>query len=91
MLKRIIFSLAMAAMSLSSLLAFQPPTSPQGEFVPIDQLPPTEQMPAAPFVIGAYALLWLIAMFYVWTIWNRMNKLETDFQSLQRRHKDAAR
>ena len=85
MVKRFVFALSLVAMSLAPLLAFQPPSTSQSEFVPIDQLPPTEQMPAAPFVIGAYALLWLIAMFYIWTIWNRMKKLEGDFQALQRR------
>ena len=33
-------------------------------------------MPAAPFLISAYAIVWLIAMFYIWTIWQRVNTLE---------------
>jgi hypothetical protein len=36
------------------------PTKPaQDEFVPIDQLPPGEQLPAAPLLIAAYSVAWL--------------------------------
>jgi CcmD family protein len=55
------------------------------EYVPIGELPPTEKMPAAPYVIAAYALVWIIAMFYIWTIWRRVGKLESEFRALERR------
>jgi CcmD family protein len=63
--------------------AFQPPS--QGEFVPIGQLPPTEQMPAAPLLIGAYAFVWIAVMVYLWSIWRRLNRVEADLQALERR------
>ena len=72
--------------------ALQPPTTSQEKFVPIDQLPPTEKLPAAPFLISAYAIVWLIAMFYIWTVWQRVNKLEGEFRALERRaRKDSSR
>ncbi len=85
MLRRLILVLALLTTVAAPVLAAQPPSRSQSEFVPIDQLPPTEQMPAAPFVISAYALVWLIAMFYVWTIWKRVNSLEAEFRALEQR------
>jgi CcmD family protein len=36
-------------------------------------------------LISAYAIVWLIAMFYIWTIWQRVNRLEGEFRTLERR------
>jgi CcmD family protein len=83
MLKRVLFALTLALVPVAS--AFAQPPAGQTEFVPIDQLPPSEQLPAAPFLIAAYAIIWLLAMFYVWTIWRRMNRLEGEFRTLERR------
>jgi hypothetical protein len=58
---------------------------PQGEFLPIDQLPPGEQLPAAPFLIAAYAFVWLAAMYYLWTIWSRLGKVEGEMKALRQR------
>ena len=85
MIRRLVLALVFLTTVAVPVLALQPPSTGQSEFVPISQLPPTEQMPAAPFVIIAYALLWLIAMFYVWTIWRRVNSLEAEFRALQQR------
>ena len=63
--------------------ALQPP--PQNEFVPVDQLPPGEQLPSAPLLVAAYAFVWIAVMFYVWTIWRRLHKVETEMQALERR------
>ena len=60
-LKRIVVVLALlASMAGGAGLAAQtspPPKSADTEFVPIDQLPPQEQLPAAPLLIGAYAFV----------------------------------
>ena len=60
----------------------QPPKQ-QDEFVPIDQLPPEEQMPAAPMVVAAYAFIWIAFLAYVFTLIGRMKKLERDLQRLE--------
>jgi len=92
MLKRLALVLFLMTGVAAPVLAQQTPTTSQEKFVPIDQLPPEEKLPAAPFLISAYAIVWLIAMFYIWTVWQRVNKLETEFRALERRgHKDAAR
>ena len=57
----------------------------QSEFVPVSELPPADQLPAAPLLITAYAFVWVAVLFYVWTIWRRLNKVEKDMQALARR------
>ena len=65
--------------------AQKPPTEGQGEFVPVNELPPADQLQAAPLLITAYAFVWVAVLFYVWTIWRRLNKVEKDMQALARR------
>jgi hypothetical protein len=83
MLKRWVLALFVILVQVSVLLA-QPPEA-QTEFVPIDELPPTEQLPAAPFLVAAYAFVWLAAMYYLWTIWSRLGKVEREIQALRQR------
>jgi CcmD family protein len=64
--------------------AFQPPPA-QGEFVPIGQLPPGDQLPAAPLLIAAYAFVWIALMAYLWSIWRRLEKVETELKALEQR------
>ena len=52
----------------------------QSEFVPIKDLPPTEQLPAAPLLIAAYAFVWVAVLFYLWTIWRRLGKVEAEMR-----------
>lgn len=76
-----LFSMLLAAQTL----AFQPSPGGQTEFVPIGQLPPTEQLPAAPLLVAAYAFVWIAVMFYLWSIWRRLNKVEAEMRALERR------
>jgi CcmD family protein len=85
MLMRILtLSLLLSLAAPAVMLAQQPP-APQSEFVPADSLPPAEQLPAAPLFVAAYAFVWVAAFFYVWTIWKRLNKVESEMQTLERR------
>jgi hypothetical protein len=88
MLRRLSIALASVWLIAPTLLA-QP--AQQNEYVPIDQLPPQETMPAAPLLIGAYILVWLGLMAYVWSIWRRLARVETEMQALQRRTSGSAR
>jgi hypothetical protein len=88
MLRRL--SIALVALCLTAAhgvqgWAFQPPAEPQEGFVPIDQLPPGEQLPAAPLLISAYAFALLAFTFYVWTLWRRLRAVERDIETLSRR------
>ena len=68
----------------ASASAYQPPAG-QSEFVPVNSLPASDQLPAAPLLIGAYAFVWLALMLYLWSIWRRLGKVEADMQALGRR------
>ena len=65
-------------------MAQQPPATPDG-FVPASSLPNQEQLPAAPLVIGAYSIVWLLAFGYLWSIWNRIGRAERDLAEVSRR------
>ena len=57
----------------------------QNEFVPIDKLPPADQLPSAPLLIAAYVFVWIATLFYLWTIWRRLGKVEADVRGLEQR------
>jgi CcmD family protein len=64
----------------------QPPVSPAQEgFLPIDQLQPREELPAAPLVMAAYAVAWIVVFVYVWSIWRRLGQVETDLAAVRQR------
>jgi len=64
----------------------QPPPSPAQEgFVPIDQLKPKEELPAAPLVMAAYAVAWIVTFIYVWSIWRRLGRVEQEIASVSQR------
>jgi CcmD family protein len=66
--------------------AMQPPTRPADEgFVSIDQLPPDEKLPAAPLLIAAYSIAWLVVAFYLWSIWQRLGRVEREIADVSRR------
>ena len=94
MMKRLLTTAGVLLLA-AHVFAFQAPagqTPPgqappaQGEFIPIDQLPPAEQLPAAPLLVAAYAFVWVAVFFYVWTVWRRLNKVEADIRSFEQRH-----
>ena len=58
--------------------------APDG-FVPVTGAPVSEQIPAAPLVIASYAFFLLLMVFYLWTIWRRIGKVESEMQALERR------
>ena len=64
--------------------ALQPPSPPEG-FVPAGDLLAREQLPAAPFVIGAYSVAWVVVFGYLWSIWRRIGRVERDLADVSRR------
>jgi CcmD family protein len=70
-----------------------PPQAPrqQDEFVPVDQLPSQEQLPATPLVTIAYAAAWLVIFGYLWSIWRRLGRVERDLAEVGRRVQDSGR
>ena len=69
--------------SATVALAAQPPAG-QSEFVPVSELPPSEQLPAAPLLIGAYAFVWLVLLIYVWSIGRRLQRVDAELSRVER-------
>ena len=87
--RRIVMALWSMVLVGAPALAFQP--SPQGEFIPVTELPAGDQLPAAPYLIAAYVFAWLAVMLYIWTIWRRLNRVESDMRTLEQRQQAAPR
>jgi hypothetical protein len=58
---------------------------PQSEFVPVTEIPASEQLPSAPLVIAAYAFVWLAFLAYVWLTWRKLGAVEQDLNLLAAR------
>jgi hypothetical protein len=69
----------------------QPPNAGLDGFVPAQSLPQTEQIPAAPLLLSSYAFFLVLMMFYLWTIWRRIAKVEQEMHDLERRQGTARR
>ena len=79
-LRRLWILLTSLVLFASSAWAQQPPG--QSEFVPVDSVPPGDQLPAAPLLIAAYAFVWLATIVYLFSIWRRLNKVENEMRAL---------
>lgn len=84
-LRRIVFSLFLigtAALALSQETLGQQPQR-QDEFVPVSELPPAEQLPAAPLLVGAYVVA-LVALFvYVLSVARRVGAVQQEVRRLE--------
>jgi len=78
---RIVLVLCLFAVSASGS---QPPQPPEG-FVPASNVAAQEQLPAAPLVITAYSVVWLLVFGYLWSIWRRIARAEHDLADVSRR------
>ena len=80
-LRRLLTPLVSFVLIAAPAFALQPPKGPS-EFVPVNEVPLADQLPAAPLLITAYAFVWLATLVYVWSIWRRMNKVEDEMRAL---------
>jgi hypothetical protein len=91
MVRRTLTAIATVLLLAPPALALQPPTTAQDGFVPASELPPGQQVPAAPLLVGSYAFFLVLMMFYLWTIWRRIGKVEKDMHDLERRQGSTGR
>jgi len=89
-----------AALTLVAVLAAGPSpraqqprtTAAQEGFVPAKDLPSAEeQVPAAPLLMTAYAVAWAAILIYVWSIWQRLNRVQREIADVTRRVEAGAR
>jgi CcmD family protein len=57
----------------------------QEGYVPITDLPAAQQLPAAPFLIAAYAFIWVALLAYLWSIWRRLGTVHQEIRALDAR------
>ena len=82
-LRRVSFACVSVLLTSAPVFAQQPGQ----EFVPVTG-PVTEQIPAAPLVISSYAFFLVLLFVYLWTIWRRIGKVESEMQALERRQSE---
>ena len=70
---------ALSAVALAKAEQPQPPK----EFVPIDEVPPGEQIPAINLVAAAYGFVWLAVLGYVWSLARRLKTVEAELSELE--------
>jgi hypothetical protein len=68
-------------MQVAPLSAQQDPRQ-QEQFTPIDQLPPQEQLPAAPLLVGAYAFVLLMLFGYLVMVSRRLTTIRSEVDRL---------
>jgi CcmD family protein len=63
------------------------PSAAQEGFVPVGRLPAQQQetIPAARLVAIAYGFVWVMLLGYLWSIWNRLSRVEREIASISRR------
>jgi CcmD family protein len=69
--------------SAEALLAQQPEPKQQEEFIPIDQLPPQDQLPAAPLLVTAYSFVALALFAYVVSVARRLGTVQRELERLE--------
>lgn len=76
------FWILLTSFVLTSSSVFAQTPAGQGQFVPVDSVPLSDQLPAAPLLVTAYAFVWIATMVYLWSIWRRLNKVEDEMRAL---------
>ena len=91
----VVVYLLVAALAVAAAPArAQQPRTPAAQegFVPAKDLPsPQDQVPAAPLVMTAYGLAWAAILIYMWSIWQRLNRVQREIADVSRRVEAGAR
>jgi CcmD family protein len=66
-----------------ALRAAQP--QPPADFVPVENAPAGEQIPAMPLLGAAYGFIWVGVFGYVWSLSKRLQKVEAEIAELESR------
>jgi CcmD family protein len=76
--------LMLAALAAPARLAAQtPPQEQQDEFKPLSELPPQDQLPAAPLLVSAYAVVLLAFFLYVLSVARRLTTVQKEVDRLE--------
>ena len=72
-----------AGPAMSHVLNAAEQPQPPKEFVPVDEAPPGEQIPAINLVAAAYGFVWLAVLGYAWSIARRLKTVEAELTQLE--------
>jgi CcmD family protein len=90
-LRALLLMLVIGAVAPASLpsVAFAKEGQPQPpkDFVPVEDAPQGEQIPAMPLIGAAYGFIWVGVLGYVWSLGRRLQKVEAEISALERRSK----
>jgi len=56
---------------------------PPPDFVPVENAPAGEQIPAMPLLGAAYGVIWVGVFGYVWSVARRLQKVEDELAQLE--------
>ena len=79
----VLIAISCAAAQASDAAAQPPSPEQQQVFVPIDQLPPQEQLAAAPLLVGAYAFVVVVLFLYLFSVARRMSAVQREIERLE--------
>jgi CcmD family protein len=68
-------------------LAKEGQPKPPADFVPVENAPPGEQIPAMPLLGAAYGFIWVGVLGYVWSLARRLQKVEAELADLESRRR----
>jgi len=80
---RLLTALCSFVLLAPRVFAVQQAPPGQSEYVPIKDLPPTDQMPAAPLLIAAYSFVVLALFAYVLSVARRRSVVQRELDRLQ--------
>ena len=86
-----IAAVLLAGLGIPAVVTAQQTPASQDGYVPVDQLDPKEELPATPLVAAAYGVAWAAVLFYVWSVWRRLNQVERELAEVNRRLQPGAR
>jgi CcmD family protein len=88
----LILALCCALVGIGERVYAAQPTQPaQEQFLPLDQLPPEDQLAAAPLLIAAYAVIWVLLLLYLWSIRRRLDGVQRELVEVARRVSERGR
>jgi len=77
----LLIALACAAPAFSA--EAQPPApEPQEEFAPVSELPPQEQYPVLPLLVGAYVFVIVVLFVYLFSLTKRLAGVQREVERL---------
>ena len=82
-LLRILFELAAHTAVPCAAQSMEAQPKPPADFVPVENAPPGEQIPAMPLLGAAYGFIWIGVFGYVWSLAQRLRKVEAEIAELE--------